>query len=317
MHGWTPVFCGVGMVVGGALSAASRLPPATGPNSLSLAQEAFYNAHYEEAAAHAFESLAATPDDLAAYELRTTALLFQVKRLLGDDKKRQKNPREPRNAPPACERCPDLIAAFLSDISAAQGLARNRLRASPEDETTLYFLGKINLNYVWLHLGPLGRKAGFSEYWEGRRSLDGVLRRNPAHVRAKVARAWVDYIVGTRMPRGTKWLVGGGNRQRALGTMREAATATADFYTSAEARFALWEMLVREQDFDAALDVARGLMLDFPSNRDLANFVEARGVSTGVGSKLGVYIWLDGVRFDRHGFWLPPARGSRAAQTDS
>jgi hypothetical protein len=144
-----------------------------------------------------------------------------------------------------------------------------------------------------------------------------VLRRNPAHVRARVARAWVDYIVGTRMPRGTKWLVGGGNRQRALGTMRDAATANADFYTSAEARFALWEMLVREQDFDAALDVARGLMLDFPSNRDLANFVEARGVSNGVGSKLGVYIWLDGVRFDRHGFWLPPALGSRAAQTDS
>jgi tetratricopeptide (TPR) repeat protein len=317
MHGWTLVFCVVGMVVGGALSATRRLPAATGTNSLSLAQEAFYNARYEEAAAHAVESLAATPDDLPAYELRTTALLFQVKRLLGDDKKRHKNPQEPRKAPPACELCPDLVAAFLSDISAAQGLARNRLRAAPEDEMALYFLGKINLNYVWLHLGPLGRKAGLSEYWEARRSLDGVLRRNPAHVRARVARAWVDYIVGTRMPRGTKWLVGGGNRQRALGTMREAATANADFYTSAEARFALWEMLVREQDFDAALDVARGLMLDFPSNRDLANFVEARGVSSGVGSKLGVYIWLDGVQLDRYGFWLPPSRGSRAAQTDS
>ena len=167
MHGWTPVLCLAGMVAGGALSAAGRLPPAIRTSSLSLAHEAFYNARYEEAAAHAFESLASAPDDLAAYELRTTALLFQVKRLLGDDKKPNHDPQKPNHPRPACERCPDLIAAFLSDISAAQGLARDRLRAEPADETVLYFLGKIDLNYVWLHLGPLGRKAGWSEYLGG------------------------------------------------------------------------------------------------------------------------------------------------------
>ena len=310
MHGWKLSVAVAGLLADGALSGAGGVPAATTSTSLSLAQEAFYNAHYEQAAAQALESRSSAPDDLAAYELRTTALLFQVKRLIGDDKKRSTDVK-------ACEHCPDLVAAFLSDISAAQGLARERLRVDPADEEGLYFLGKIDLNYVWLHLGPLGRRAGWSEYWEARRSLDSVLRRNPDHVRARVARAWVDYIVGTRMPRGTKWLAGGGNRQRALKTMREAAAASADFYSSAEARFGLWEMLVRERDFSAALDVARSLMLDFPSNRELANFVEAHRVSAGEGSKLGVYIVLDGVRLDRHGFWLPPARGSRAAQADS
>ena len=119
------------------------------------------------------------------------------------------------------------------------------------------------------------------------------------------------------MPRGTKWLRAAATASGRSARCGAAAASDADFYTSAEARFALWEMLVREQDFGAAVEVARSLMLDFPSNRELANFVEAHGVSNGEGSKLGVYILLDGVRFDRHGFWLPPARGSREAQTDS
>jgi len=62
----------------------------------------------------------------------------------------------------------------------------------------LFFLGKLDLNYVWLQLGPLRRKTGWDEYWEARRSLDAVLKANPRHVRARVARAWIDYIVDTR-----------------------------------------------------------------------------------------------------------------------
>jgi hypothetical protein len=31
-------------------------------------------------------------------------------------------------------------------------------------------------------------------------------------LRARVARAWIDYIVDTRMPLGTRWLLGGGNK---------------------------------------------------------------------------------------------------------
>jgi hypothetical protein len=154
-------------------------------------------------------------------------------------------------------------------------LARVRVQSAPDDVTARFFLGKINLNYVWLQLGTLGRRTGWDEYWEARRSMDAVLARNPAHVRARVARAWIDYIVDTRMPFGTKWLLGGGNRKGALLTLQDAAKADADFFVHTEARFAVWELQVRERNVPAAIAVARGLAVDFPENPELARYLEA------------------------------------------
>ena len=71
----------------------------------------------------------------------------------------------------------------------------------------------------------LGKKTGWDEYWEARKSLDAVLKANPKHVRARVARGWIDYIVDTRMPWGTRWVLGGGNKKKGLTTLREAAAA--------------------------------------------------------------------------------------------
>jgi hypothetical protein len=139
----------------------------------------------------------------------------------------------------------------------------------------MFFLGKLNLNYVWLQLGTLGRKTGWDEYWEARRSLDQVLKQNPQHIRAKVARAWIDYIVATKMPRGTRWLLGGGNRTRGLQAVREAAAADADLFVRAEAAFALWDMQVRERNIAAALVTAGTLFQDFPENPGLRRFLDA------------------------------------------
>ena len=193
-----------------------------------------------------------------------------MKRLLGDDK----NERLPVSA---CGPCPELLAAFQQETTAAQTLARARLQRDGSDMTAHFFLGKIDLNHVWLHLGPLGRRTGWRELPEAKDSLEAVLERNPQHVRALVARAWIDYIVDTRMPWGTKWLFGGGSRTRALVAVRQASEVDGDLYARAEARFALWEMLVREEDFTAAADVARTLAVDFPTNSELTKFIEARG----------------------------------------
>jgi tetratricopeptide (TPR) repeat protein len=233
---------------------------------LSDAQRSFYNARYDDAATMLLELRSEAPDDLAGYELRTSALLFQLKALLGDQPNREK-------AFKACERCPDLMAAFLTDTTEGQALTRARLQADPADEEALFFLGKLNLNYVWLQLGPLGRKTGWNEYWEARRSLDAVLKRNPRHVRARVARAWIDYIVDTRMPWGTSWLLGGGNKKRAFIVMREAASTEADFFTEVEADFAIWDLHVRERKMTEAVEIARGLAQHFPENRELAKFL--------------------------------------------
>jgi hypothetical protein len=208
-------------------------------------------------------------DDLAGDELRTSALLFQLKALLEGHSNK-------KGALTRCATCPDLIAEFLADIRRGQNAARTTLRSSPDDETTLFFLGKLDLNYIWLQLGPLQRKTGWDEYWEARHSPDAVLRHNPRHVRARVARAWIDYIVDTKMPWGTRWVLGGGNRKRALTDVREAAQLESDFFTHTEAEFALWDMEVREGNVAYATDVARRLARDFPDNRRLAAFLETR-----------------------------------------
>jgi hypothetical protein len=171
------------------------------------------------------------------------------------------------------------MAAFVADVAKGQAVARARLQTIPDDEQALFLLGKLDLNYVWLQLGTLGRKTGWHEYWEARRSLDKVLLKNPRNVRALVARAWIDYIVDTRMPRGTRWLLGGGDKKKGLLVVRNAARVETDFFSQAEADFALWDMQVREKDVTGAVSTARELARDFPDNRELRKFLDANGAT--------------------------------------
>jgi hypothetical protein len=240
------------------------------------AQRSFYNGDYARAAMLSQMLCADRPDDLNACELRTASLLFQIKKALGETGERDKNTAWNR-----CALCPALMSAFMADTARAQALARTRLETHPDHEDTLFFLGKIDLNYVWLQSGTLGRKTGWTEYWEARRSLDRVLRRNPAHVRARVARAWVDYIVGTTVPRGARWLLGGGNKKRGLLVVAEVVdTGGASFFDQTEARFALWDMQVRERDVPGAVATARRLASEFPENRELRKFLTTHDSTT-------------------------------------
>jgi hypothetical protein len=234
--------------------------------TLADAQRAFFNAHYQTAADLALGLQAPDVEGLTAYEIRASALHFQLRDALGDGGDKGEAFRR-------CATCGPLLQAFLSDTAKGQALARARLEADSGDGAALFFLGKLNLNYVWLHVETLGRKTGWSEYWEARRSLDAALKDNPGHMRARVARAWVDYIVGTKMTRGTRWVLGGGNKRHALRGAREAAAAASDFFVRAEAEFALWEMLVRDRQLIEATTIAQRLARDFPQNHKLATFL--------------------------------------------
>jgi hypothetical protein len=249
---------------------AGAAPGFAQPSPLEGAQRSFYNARYGDAAEATAPMCAA--GDLPSCELRTSSLLFQIKRLVGDA-------RDKDAAWKACEACPGIMAAFEQDTARAQALARARLAANPNDEIGLFFLGKLDLNFVWLHLGTLGHKTGWSEYWEARKSLDKVLKLHPDNVRATVSRAWIDYIVGTTIPRGVRWLLGGGNKKRGLAVVREAAARESGVWVEAETQFALWDMQVREKDFASALVTARRLLADFPGNKDLRKFIEQREAS--------------------------------------
>lgn len=256
----------LGLALAATLLAAGAAQGVDVP-ALNEAQRAFYNGRYPAAAAMAGEQCTSEPDTLIACELQTSALLFQLRRAIGDGADRDK-------AFTACAVCPELFSAFVAETRSAQAVARARLAVAPNDQMALFILGKLDLNYVWLQLGTLGRKTGWDEYWEARRSLDKVLKNNPQHVRAKVARAWIDYIVDTRLPRGTKWLLGGGNKRRGLAAVREAAAADADVFERAEAGFALWDMQVRERDVPQALATARILAMEFPDNPELRRFID-------------------------------------------
>jgi hypothetical protein len=268
--------CAAGLTLSVGLTGAAPprgAPADQGDPSAALAtataQHAFYNGRYAEAADQARSLSSRAPDNLAAYELHSSALLFQVKNAVG-------SAADKRGALRSCATCPGLIAEFLGAAGRGRALAHARLQPNEEDLTALFLLGRIDLNYVWLHLDLLGQKKGLSEYWEARRSLDRVLDRDPQHVRAGVARAWIDYIVGTRIPRGTRWLLGGGNRTRALASMR-ALAESGEGFDRAEAMFGLWEIERREGNMEPAAAIAARLALDFPDNRELSTFLTSQG----------------------------------------
>ena len=240
--------------------------PGSWSASLDEAHRLFYSGHYEEAASLAFDARTANPESLSASEVRTSALHFQMRRALGEPKNRE-------TAWKQCAACQELMPVFMAELAAGQAMARARLQKNPADEEAMFFLGKLDLNYVWLQLGTVGRKTGWSEYWEARKSLDAVLKHNPGHVRAQVARAWIDYIVDTKLPRGTKWMLGGGDRKKGLQTVQEAARSAVDPFVQAEAMFGLWDMQVRERKMADAVVTARALMEDFPENEELAKFL--------------------------------------------
>jgi hypothetical protein len=257
----------------GAAAGAPTAAPQEVPATLERAQRLFYSGEYEEAAALALAMREADRGNLAASEIRTSALHFAIKRALGPGDNRER-------AWKACSRCQHLLLEFLTELHLGRTEARARLSRTPNDAEALFFLGKLNLNYVWLQSGTLGRKTGWSEYWEARRSLDAALALDPGHVRARVAQAFMDYIVGTKVPRGVRWLLGGGNRKRGLQVVRDATLAAAPPYVQAEAMFALWDLQVRERDLADAVVTARALARDFPANRDLTKFLSTHDLQS-------------------------------------
>ncbi len=243
-----------------------RTPGGSAGVALESAHVAFYNGRYLEAADRALEARERDPDNLSGYELRSSAYLFQLRRALA-------RAVDKRAALKACELCGEWTTAFFQEANDGRDAARKRLASDPSDDSARYFLAKLDLNIVWLQLDALGRRKGWSEYWEARQSLDAILKRNPQNVRARIARAWIDYIVDTRVPRGVRWLLGGGDRLAALVTMREMARLDAEFFVKSEAAFSLWEMEIREKHLTEAVAVARGLARDFPENRELIEFL--------------------------------------------
>ena len=241
----------------------------TAQPGLTEAQRLFYSGQYKEAATAAAPARVSTTatEALAAFELHSSALHFQVKDLLGEAKDRQK-------ALKACGACDGLLREFEADIVSGRAAAATRLASAPNDALTRYFHAKLTLNRLWMQNGTLGRRSGMGDYRAARADLDRVLKQIPGHIRATVARAWIEYVVDSRVPFGFKWMFGGGDRKKAIAALRAADAAATDPFDKAEAGFALWNALVREKRTAEARPVAEGLLAAFPENAELKRYLQ-------------------------------------------
>src|SRR5207244_9735732 len=110
----------IGVMAGGFSVLAA--PDATGQLALTDARAAFYNASFEEAAALTLDLCAA--DDVDACEIRSAALLMEIKRAIG-------NAKDKDDAFKACEKCQGVLDAFLRTTARGQAAARATLKADP------------------------------------------------------------------------------------------------------------------------------------------------------------------------------------------
>ena len=142
------VFAAVAMLA--STSAYANTP------SIDDAQRAFFNARYEAASDLALALQGSDAGGLEAIEVRTSALHFLLRDALGPD-------ADKARAFAQCSTCATLLKAFLSDTAKGQAIARAHLDVDPGDANALFYLGKLNLNYVWLHVETLGRKTGWGD----------------------------------------------------------------------------------------------------------------------------------------------------------
>ena len=92
------------------------------PGTLDDAHRAYYNGRYEAAAAITLDPCMTGENGLAACELYTAALHFQIKRAMGQSDDRGQ-------AWKACAICPSVMTAFKAALARGQTVARARLRA--------------------------------------------------------------------------------------------------------------------------------------------------------------------------------------------
>ena len=117
------------------LTVATAVPAHAGGATLADAQRAFFNARYPAAADLALDLQGSDVDALAAYEVRTSALHFQLRDALGPDADKGK-------AFKLCVACPELLKVFLPTTpQRARRLLVRDCSKTPATPMRCFFLG--------------------------------------------------------------------------------------------------------------------------------------------------------------------------------
>lgn len=258
-------------LAGALLIAFSVANPTTYEEKINEARERFYEEKYEEAQRVTLVARSLEPSDPESYELSTTVMLFQLKKITGIDGADEQ--RKVKKTLTSCRVCPELLRQFENDSTEGIRLARHILSKRPDDERAMFLLAKIDLNRLWLFLQILDKMKGWREYQEARKLLVKLLARNPNHVRALTALAWINYIVAERNFL-LRAILGGGSKKTAYKQLHHAAACVqCDFFDRIEAKFSLFDILRQEKRFAEALVVAEELSARFPENASFAHHV--------------------------------------------
>ena len=231
----------------------------------------FYNLDYDKAVQEFEQVLERHPDDPFAVNHVLTSMLFRELYLMG-----VLNTGEYANntfiSAPHRPADPKVKQQIVDLVNRALGLEEKRLAANPNDVEALYARGVTRAQFATYT--ALIERAWFSALRNAvgaRHDHERVLELSPATVEAKLIVGAHNYVVGS-LPWGVKAaasMVGlGGNKEKGLQYLRDSAQGTGE--TSVDAQILLAVFLRREQRYDEALPIVRGLVPRFPRDVLLA-----------------------------------------------
>jgi len=163
---------------------------------------------------------------------------------------------------------PRTCAQIKSLVEKASGLEEKRIAINPKDAGAFYSRGVTRAEFATYT--ALIEHAWFSALRNAvgaRHDHEKVLELDPNNVDAKLIVGAHNYVVGS-LPWGVKaasTMVGlGGNKEKGLEYLRQAATANGE--TQVDATILLAVFLRRERRFDESLQLIRSLEAPYPHN---------------------------------------------------
>jgi tetratricopeptide (TPR) repeat protein len=229
-----------------------------------------YNLDHDLALEAFRQAVAADPDDPAAYRGVASSIwlsiTFRRGNMLVDDYLGRANKAGGAKLPPPP---PESIAAYREAMERAIAIARRRTELNPKDADAHYQLGAavgLRASYTATVEGSV--TGAFRAAKEAYEEHEKVLELAPQRKDAGLIVGTYRYIVATvTLPlRWVAYMAGfGGNRERGVKLIEDAATYSGDNTT--EARFALILLYNREKRYDDALGQLARLRTDYPRNR--------------------------------------------------
>ena len=230
------------------------------------ASDDFYNQDYDRAI-RGFEGLAREhPDDPFVTNYLLSAVLFKELYRIGALETESYANDSFMNRKASRPLDPAVRARILELDRRGEAQAGRLLAQNPDDVDALYARGAAHaLLCLYMGMGEKAWLSGLRAAIAARRDHERALELDPDYVDSKLVVGVHNYVVGSLSwpVRVSASIIGiGGNKQKGLNMLRQVANAGS--LASPDAKLALAMFLRREQAYDEALQVVRGLNVTYP-----------------------------------------------------